>query len=69
MQNNQTCTVLQLEDELNVIFNNNSAQINEWLDTPIPRLDGECPRSMFATGEKRAALLRVLLEMKFGDMA
>lgn len=69
MQNNQTCSELQIEHELNVIFNNDTALINEWLDTPIPRLDGQCPRSMFATDETRAELLQVLKEMKFGDMA
>lgn len=29
MQNNLTCSELQLEHELNVIFNNDTAQINE----------------------------------------
>lgn len=69
MQHNQTCSELQLEHELNVIFNNDSAQINEWLDTPIPRLDGQCPRSLFATDEKRKELFQVLQEMHYGDMA
>lgn len=66
MQNNQTFSELQLEDELNVIFNNDTALINEWLDTPIPRLDGLCPRSLLVTNEKREKLAPVLQEMKFG---
>ncbi|KKO44793.1 hypothetical protein WG68_13185 [Arsukibacterium ikkense] len=68
MQNNQTCSELQLEHELDVIFNNDIAQINEWLDTPIPRLDGQCPRSLLATAEKRDELIQVLHEMKLGEM-
>lgn len=66
---NQPCSKLQLEQELNVTFNNNSAQINEWLDSPIPRLDGECPRSMLVTDEKREELFQVLQEMKHGETA
>ena len=68
MQNYQTCSVLHLEHELNVIFNNDTAQINEWLDMPIPRLDGRCPRSMLVTDENRAELFQVLQEMKSGEM-
>ena len=69
MQNNQTFSELQLEHELNVIFNNDTAQINEWLDTPIPRLSGKCPRSLLVTDEKREELLQVLKEITFGEMA
>ncbi|MBU1308047.1 MAG: hypothetical protein KKE30_00770 [Gammaproteobacteria bacterium] len=69
MQNNQTCSVLHLEHELNVIFNNDIAQLNEWLDTPIPRLDGLCPRSLLVIGEQREKLFQVLQEMKLGDIA
>ncbi|HAW92975.1 MULTISPECIES: antitoxin Xre/MbcA/ParS toxin-binding domain-containing protein [unclassified Arsukibacterium] len=69
MQNNLTCSELQLEHELNVIFNNDKAQINEWLDTPIPRLSGQCPRSFLVTDEKRKELFLVLQQMKFGEMA
>tara|TARA_R110002126_G_scaffold75469_18_gene188380 strand:- start:106 stop:315 length:210 start_codon:yes stop_codon:yes gene_type:complete len=69
MQNSQTYSELQLEDELKVIFNNDSAQINEWLDMPIPRLDGRCPRSLLATEKKRKELFQVLQEMRFGDIA
>lgn len=69
MQHNQACSKAQLEQVLNAFFDNDTAKINEWLDTPIPRLDGECPRNMFTTHEKRAELFQVLQEMKFGDMA
>lgn len=68
MKNNQTCSERQIEHELNVIFNNDAVQINEWLDTPIPRLDGQCPRSLLVTDEKREKLFHVLQEMKFGEM-
>ncbi|GAB2912838.1 MbcA/ParS/Xre antitoxin family protein [Rheinheimera gaetbuli] len=69
MQKNQTCSKLQLEHELNVFFNNDKALLDEWLDTPIPRFDGQRPRSLLLTEEKRRELLQVLQEMKFGDMA
>lgn len=35
----------KLQHELNLVFDHNVNRINEWLDTPIPRLNGECPRS------------------------
>lgn len=69
MQHNQACSKAQLEKELDALFGNDAAKINEWLDTPIPRLDGERPHNMFTTHEKRAKLFQVLQEMKFGDMA
>ena len=65
----QPCSKRKLEQELYIIFSNNSAQINEWLDIPIPRLDGECPRIMLDTVEKREELFQVLQEMKFGAIA
>lgn len=69
MQINHDCSELQLEHELNMFFNNDKALLDEWLDTPIPRLDGQCPRSLLLTEEKHKELLTVLLEMKFGEMA
>ena len=68
MQHNQACSKAQLEEEVNAFFGNDAAKINEWLDTPIPRLDGQSPRSMLATDDKCAELFQVLQEMKFGDM-
>lgn len=69
MQKNHSGSELQLEHELNVFFNNNKGLLNEWLDTPIPRLDGQCPRTLLLTEEKRRELLTVLQEMKFGEIA
>ena len=69
MQHNQVCSKAQLEQELNAFFGNDTAKINQWLDTPIPRLDGQSPRSMLTKDGKRAELFQVLQEMKFGDMA
>uniref|UniRef100_UPI004047B074 antitoxin Xre/MbcA/ParS toxin-binding domain-containing protein n=1 Tax=Rheinheimera sp. TaxID=1869214 RepID=UPI004047B074 len=69
MLHNQVCSKAQLEQELNDFFGNDAAQLNEWLDTPIPRLGWQNPRSMLATDEKRAELFQVLQEMKFGDTA
>lgn len=68
MQKNHNCSELQLKHELNVFFNNNKTQLDKWLDTPIPRLDGQCPRTLLLT-KKHRELLTVLLEMKFGEMA
>jgi|GEM_PF-2296969 len=69
MHKNVNCSEVQIEHELNMFFNNDKAQLDEWLDTPIPRLDHQCPRSLLLTEEKRKELLTVLLEMKFGEMA
>lgn len=69
MQINHNCSELQLEHELNMFFNNDKARLDEWLDTPIPRLDGQCPRDLLFTEEKRRELLTVLQEMKLGEMA
>ncbi|UPS63008.1 antitoxin Xre/MbcA/ParS toxin-binding domain-containing protein [Providencia rettgeri] len=68
MQHNQAYSKAQLEQELNAFFGNDTAKINQWLDTPIPGLDGQYPRSMLAADDKRAELFQVLEEMKFGDL-
>lgn len=68
MQKNQNCSKLQLEEELTVFFNNDIDLMNEWLDAPIPRLDGQCPRTLLLE-EKRSELFTVLQEMKFGEIA
>lgn len=69
MHKNVNCSEVQIEHELNIFFNKNKAQLDELLDTPIPRLDGQCPRDLLFTEENRRELLTVLQEMKFGDMA
>lgn len=57
----------KLQHELNVVFDHNSNRINEWLDTAIPRLNGEFPRSWFETDFNQEELFKVLQEMKSGD--
>ncbi|OZB41963.1 MAG: hypothetical protein B7X50_05765 [Alishewanella sp. 34-51-39] len=52
----------------NFFFNNDLDLMNEWLDAPIPRLDGQCPRTLLLE-EKRSELFTVLQEMKFGEIA
>jgi len=69
MKINHNCSELQLEHELNIFFNSDKAKLDEWFATPIPRLDGQCPRTFLFTEEKRRELLTVLEEMKFGEMA
>lgn len=68
MQNNTEFSELRIQQELNIFFNYNLVQINEWLDTPIPRLEGQCPRILLLTEEKREELFQVLKEMQFGDI-
>lgn len=62
MQINHNCSELQLKHELNIFFNNDRSQLDEWLDS-------QCPRTLLFTEEKRRELLTVLQEMKFGEMA
>jgi len=69
MQKTQNCSRLQLEDELTVFFNNDLDLMNEWLDTLIPRLDGQRPRTLLFEEDKRRELFTVLQEMKFGEIA
>lgn len=69
MKQNEFCSESELEQELNILFDNDEVQICDWLDTPIPRLDGQSPRGMLTTKEKRTELFQVLQEMKFGDIA
>lgn len=69
MQKNTEFSEWQLLDELNIFFNYNLVQMNEWLDTPIPRLEGQCPRILLLTDENRKELFQLLQEMKFGDIA
>ena len=69
MQNNSSLSKAQLKHELNVVFKHDMAALDEWLNTQIPRLNGQCPRSFLITEEKRRLLFEVLQEMKFGDMA
>ncbi|WP_430457909.1 hypothetical protein [Rheinheimera sp.] len=57
----------KLHHELNLVFDHNLNRINEWLDTPIPRLNGECPRSWLEADFKQEELFQVLQEMKSGD--
>ncbi|MDC9750953.1 antitoxin Xre/MbcA/ParS toxin-binding domain-containing protein [Proteus mirabilis] len=68
MQRNEVCSASELEQELNILFDNDKAQISEWLDTPIPRLDGQCPRILLVSQAKREELFLVLQEMKYGEM-
>ncbi|MCG7651042.1 hypothetical protein [Alteromonas sp. MmMcT2-5] len=41
----------------------------EWLNTNIPVLELNGPKSYFNTPTDRARLMQVVLEMKFGEMA
>jgi hypothetical protein len=61
-------TLEKLQRELNNFFDNNQPMLQEWLDTKINRLDGECPRHFFDTNERRTILYEVIQEMKYGDM-
>jgi hypothetical protein len=58
-----------LQHELIVVFDHNSIRINEWLDPPIPKLNGECPWSWLEADFKQKELFQVLQEMKSSDFA
>ena len=66
---NVKITVEKLQQELRVYFGNHDATMNEWLDLPLPILNGECHRNMLDTPERRQRLYLKLEEMKFGEMA
>ncbi|AGP82014.1 hypothetical protein I533_10220 [Alteromonas mediterranea MED64] len=62
-------TVEKLQQELRIFFDNDDATLNEWLDLPLPILNGEHPRNMLDSPERRQRLFQILGEMKFGEMA
>ncbi|TPV55762.1 DUF2384 domain-containing protein [Aestuariibacter sp. GS-14] len=62
-------TIEKLQQELRMFFCNDDTTINEWLDLPLPVLNGERPRNMFDTAERRQQLFQIVEEMKYGEMA
>lgn len=54
-------------NELLDFFNNDLNMIEEWLDTPIIRLNNKKPIDYITTYDNQKELLKVLEEMKFGD--
>jgi uncharacterized protein (DUF2384 family) len=59
----------KLQQELILFFDSDFVDIEKWINTPISRLDGHCPRNFFDTSEQRKLLYHVIQEMKFGDFA
>lgn len=66
---NEEVTVENLQQELQVMFGDNESMMDEWIDSSIPILEGERPRDLFDSPERRQRLFQVLQEMKFGEMA
>ena len=62
-------TIEKLQQELRFFFGNDDATMFEWLDLSLPILNGERPRNMLDTPERRQRLFQILEEMKYGEMA
>lgn len=54
-------------NELIEFFNNDLNMMEEWLNTPIRRLNNQKPIDFTEDLDKQKELLRVLQEMKYGD--
>ena len=67
--NDENVTVEKLQRELIEMFGSDEKIMNEWLDSPIPALDGERPQNLFDTPARRHRLYLVLQSMKYGEPA
>lgn len=54
-------------NELIEFFNNDLNMMEEWLNTPISRLNNQKPIDFTVGLDNQKELLRVLQEMKYGD--
>lgn len=54
-------------NELIKFFNNDLNMMEEWLNTPIRRLNNQKPIDFTTDLDKQKELLKVLEEMKYGD--
>jgi uncharacterized protein (DUF2384 family) len=55
-------------NEILALFNGDLQQAEEWLDTPLPVLDGETPRALIESGRGKI-VADLLEEMKSGFAA
>ncbi len=62
-------SVEQLEQELTCFFQRNSGMMNEWLNTPLPRLRGQCPINFLNSATGRERILSLLEDMKYGELS
>lgn len=68
--NDDTVVSLEaVEQELDSFFDGDKELCQEWLNTPIPRLNGKLPSQLLSSNAGRTQVLQVLGEMKYGDMA
>ena len=58
-----------LWSELITFFDNDETLVNEWINEPIPVLDGACPRDLLPSQYGRDEIREMLDAMKFGDFA
>ncbi|KRW83685.1 MbcA/ParS/Xre antitoxin family protein [Marinobacter sp. P4B1] len=64
----------ELEDLTNLwkeveqdLFSGDKEMMKRWLDTPVPALDGETPKSLMGTITGRKVLERHVQKLKYGD--
>lgn len=55
--------------ELREFFENDEHLINEWVNTPLPILEGQKPIELFETVAGRSKIMHVLGLMRNGDTA
>ena len=61
--NNLSVTWLEVSN----FFDQNKDDVNEWLSTPLPALEGATPESLMGTTTGRMAVSACLNRMRYGD--
>jgi uncharacterized protein (DUF2384 family) len=68
-ENHNITTSDELVFELREFFANDEQLMNEWINTPLPILEGYRPFELFDSVEGREKLVHILGLMKHGDTA
>ena len=68
-ENHNIITSDRLAIELREFFENDEQLMNEWINTPLPILEGQKPSELFGNVEGREKLMHVVGLMKHGDTA
>jgi uncharacterized protein (DUF2384 family) len=61
--------VAELKQKLLDFFGHDREMLNDWMNTPLPILEGACPSSLVESDEGRARINKMLGNMKFGETA
>jgi uncharacterized protein (DUF2384 family) len=66
---NTNISIAKLKQKLLDFFVHDSEMLNDWMNTPLPILEGACPASLLENDEGRGRINKILGHMKFGETA